>query len=48
MSGAIPPSPYTFMAFTGTILSDHSITLLRYKSKLTVKQATKALKGIEV
>jgi len=45
MSAAIPPSPYAFMAFTGTILSNHSITLLRYKKKLTVKQATK---GIEV
>jgi hypothetical protein len=48
MSGALPPSPYAFMAFTGTSLPKHSVTPLRHNVKLTLKQAMKTQKGVEV
>jgi hypothetical protein len=47
MSGAIPPFPYAFIALTGTTVSKHSITLLRY-CILTLKQAMKAQKRVDV
>jgi hypothetical protein len=48
MSGTLPPSPYPFMAFTGITSSHYSHTLLTYKVKLTLKQAMKAQKAVEV